>query len=161
MPLTTDRIIGWLGSLTYTRSLTLAWRRSWSLSSAPASMLSARPRAVALPSGPILVAGGRPGLNLWVNEAGDGEQWQSFDIPTEHNKLMKDPALKYCTPFENANMSLGWAASSAYTQTLALSPTAAIVCYERQANWGGLWNYTWRTGLDENGEQVHSSMCVE
>ena len=100
-------------------------------------MLSARPRAVALPSGPILVAGGRPGLNLWVNEAGDGEQWQSFDIPTEHNKLMKDPALKYCTAFENANMSLGWAASSAYTQTLALSPTAAIVCYERQGGGSG------------------------
>ena len=21
-----------------------------------------------------------------------------------------------------------------------------IVCFEKQANWGGLWNYTWRTG---------------
>lgn len=33
-----------------------------------------------------------------------------------------------------------------------------IVCYEKQANWGGLWNYTWRTGLDEFGEPVHGSM---
>ncbi len=33
-----------------------------------------------------------------------------------------------------------------------------IVCYEKQDNWGGLWNYTWRTGLDENGEPVHCSM---
>ena len=33
-----------------------------------------------------------------------------------------------------------------------------IVCYEKQSNWGGLWNYTWRTGLDENGEPVHCSM---
>lgn len=33
-----------------------------------------------------------------------------------------------------------------------------IVCFEKQANWGGLWNYTWRTGLDENGEPVHCSM---
>lgn len=33
-----------------------------------------------------------------------------------------------------------------------------IVCFEKQSNWGGLWNYTWRTGLDENGEIVHSSM---
>jgi trimethylamine monooxygenase len=48
-------------------------------------------------------------------------------------------------------------------QSLEAKGTAIpeIVCYERQANWGGLWNYTWRTGLDENGEQVHSSMCVE
>lgn len=33
-----------------------------------------------------------------------------------------------------------------------------LVCYERQADWGGLWNYTWRTGLDEHGEPVHGSM---
>lgn len=33
-----------------------------------------------------------------------------------------------------------------------------IVCYEKQQDWGGLWNYTWRTGLDEYGEPVHGSM---
>lgn len=33
-----------------------------------------------------------------------------------------------------------------------------IVCYEKQSDWGGLWNYTWRTGLDEHGAPVHGSM---
>ena len=33
-----------------------------------------------------------------------------------------------------------------------------IVCFEKQENWGGLWNYSWRTGLDEFGEPVHNSM---
>ena len=33
-----------------------------------------------------------------------------------------------------------------------------IVCFEKQSDWGGLWNYTWRTGLDEHGEPVHGSM---
>ncbi|HBA95347.1 MAG TPA: potassium transporter, partial [Acidimicrobiaceae bacterium] len=33
-----------------------------------------------------------------------------------------------------------------------------IVCYEKQDDWGGLWNYTWRTGVDEYGESVHGSM---
>lgn len=33
-----------------------------------------------------------------------------------------------------------------------------VVCFERQDDWGGLWNYTWRTGLDEYGEPVHCSM---
>ena len=33
-----------------------------------------------------------------------------------------------------------------------------IICYEKQSNWGGLWNYTWRTGLDQYGEPVHGSM---
>ena len=33
-----------------------------------------------------------------------------------------------------------------------------LVCFEKQSNWGGLWNYSWRTGLDEYGEPVHGSM---
>ncbi|WP_138464312.1 NAD(P)-binding domain-containing protein [Poseidonocella sp. HB161398] len=33
-----------------------------------------------------------------------------------------------------------------------------IVCFEKQSNWGGLWNYSWRTGVDEHGEPVHGSM---
>lgn len=33
-----------------------------------------------------------------------------------------------------------------------------VVCFEKQADWGGMWNYTWRTGLDEHGEPVHGSM---
>lgn len=33
-----------------------------------------------------------------------------------------------------------------------------VVCFEKQDDWGGLWNYTWRTGLDEHGEPVHCSM---
>jgi trimethylamine monooxygenase len=33
-----------------------------------------------------------------------------------------------------------------------------VVCFEKQDDIGGLWNYTWRTGLDEYGEPVHCSM---
>lgn len=33
-----------------------------------------------------------------------------------------------------------------------------IVCFEKQNDIGGMWNYTWRTGLDKNGEPVHGSM---
>ena len=33
-----------------------------------------------------------------------------------------------------------------------------IVCYEKQNAIGGMWNYSWRTGLDRNGEPVHGSM---
>ncbi|MDR0280612.1 MAG: NAD(P)/FAD-dependent oxidoreductase [Paucimonas sp.] len=33
-----------------------------------------------------------------------------------------------------------------------------LVCFEKQADWGGMWNYTWRTGLDQHGEPVHGSM---
>lgn len=33
-----------------------------------------------------------------------------------------------------------------------------IVCYEKQEDWGGLWHYSWRVGLDAYGEPVHGSM---
>lgn len=33
-----------------------------------------------------------------------------------------------------------------------------IVCYEKQQDLGGLWNYTYRTGIDETAEPVHCSM---
>jgi trimethylamine monooxygenase len=33
-----------------------------------------------------------------------------------------------------------------------------VVCLEKQSDWGGLWNYTWRTGVDEAGDPCHGSM---
>ena len=33
-----------------------------------------------------------------------------------------------------------------------------VVCYEAQSDWGGLWNYSWRTGVDEAGFPNHASM---
>lgn len=36
-----------------------------------------------------------------------------------------------------------------------------LVCFEKQATWGGLWNYTWRAGLDDVGEPVHGRMYLD
>ena len=33
-----------------------------------------------------------------------------------------------------------------------------ITCLEKQNDLGGLWNYSWRTGVDAKGEPVHNSM---
>lgn len=33
-----------------------------------------------------------------------------------------------------------------------------IRCFDKQNDWGGQWNYTWRVGLDQNNHPVHSSM---
>ena len=33
-----------------------------------------------------------------------------------------------------------------------------VVCFEKQNDLGGHWNYTWRTGYDEHGEPIHQSM---
>lgn len=33
-----------------------------------------------------------------------------------------------------------------------------VVCFEKQLNWGGLWNYIWCMGVDEYGELVYGLM---
>ena len=33
-----------------------------------------------------------------------------------------------------------------------------IVCFDKQSDWGGLWNYNWRTGSDQYGDSVPNSM---
>ena len=33
-----------------------------------------------------------------------------------------------------------------------------VVCFEKQSDWGGLWNYSWRTGSDQYGDPVPNSM---
>ncbi|WP_341303761.1 NAD(P)/FAD-dependent oxidoreductase [Pseudomonas sp. TMP25] len=44
------------------------------------------------------------------------------------------------------------------TQLAAHEAMPEIVCFEKQSDLGGMWNYTWRTGLDKHGEPVHGSM---
>ena len=34
-----------------------------------------------------------------------------------------------------------------------------LVCCEKQDDWSGMWNYTWRTGTDQYGDVIHNSMC--
>ena len=40
----------------------------------------------------------RPGLNLWVSADGFGKRWATYDIPTEHNKLVSTAAQGTCSP---------------------------------------------------------------
>lgn len=38
------------------------------------------------------------------------------------------------------------------------NPIPEVKCYEKQEDWGGMWNYTWRTGVGKYGEPIHGSM---
>ena len=127
---------------------------TWSLKEAPADMLSARPRAVALSGGALIVAGGRPGLNFWVSVDG-GEHFETFDIPTLHNRLMTSEADRFCREFENATLSLGWAESSCYTQTTALSADTGLVCYERQGHGSGGYSGKQPKQCDPAGSSIY------
>lgn len=65
----------------------------------------------------------------------------------------------------NKRIAIIGAGPSGLAQLRAFQSAAAkgaaipeIVCYEKQDDWGGLWKYDWRTGLDAHGEPVHGSM---
>eukprot|EP00929_Paragymnodinium_shiwhaense_P027577 TRINITY_DN16163_c0_g1_i1.p1 TRINITY_DN16163_c0_g1~~TRINITY_DN16163_c0_g1_i1.p1 ORF type:complete len:862 (-),score=163.81 TRINITY_DN16163_c0_g1_i1:401-2986(-) len=40
----------------------------------------------------------------------------------------------------------------------SVSQQVDLVFYDRQQAWGGMWNYDWRTGVDEEGQPIHASM---
>jgi hypothetical protein len=63
--------------------------RSWAAPRRlPAAVSSARPQAAVLADGTRVVSGGRPALNVWESADGFGQSWVTYDIPTEHNRLM-------------------------------------------------------------------------
>ena len=119
--------------------------KTWTMREAPKYMLSARPRAIVLPNGALVVTGGRPALSMWISLDGYGKSWKEYDIPTEHNrgvqKLVNQTTLllpSYCSEFENAtNKNLGWMQSSCYTRLGVLSNDTGIVCYEMQGAGSG------------------------
>jgi hypothetical protein len=126
----------------------------WILKEARADMLSARPRVVALSGGALIVAGGRPALNFWVSMDG-GDNFETFDIPTLHNRFIPSEQGKFCPQFENATLALGWAESSGYTQALALSPDTAMICYERQGHGSGGYSGNQPKQCDPKGSSIY------
>ena len=105
---------------------------SWNLTVGPLQLLSARPRALVLVNGALLLSGGRPGLSLWASADGFGKTWEKYDIPAEHNKLINKPDHKFCDTFVNASMhpyTVHGAQSSAYTAIVPLANEYGLVCY--------------------------------
>lgn len=52
----------------------------------------------------------------------------------------------------------GMSILSAFSKAEEQESIPEIVCFEKQDSIGGLWNYTWRKGLDVYGEWLHNSM---
>ena len=54
----------------------------------------------------------------------------------------------------------GIACMAAFNEYKKKNPTCEykLTCYEKQNVTKGLWNVTWKTGVDSNGESIHNSM---
>lgn len=74
----------------------------------------------------LLLSGGRPGLFLWVNRAGDAVRWGRIDLQAHHNKWVKDePILKAQASFDSN--------TSSYTEVRWLDGKHFLVIYDRLA----------------------------
>ncbi|MHB9108606.1 MAG: sialidase family protein [Armatimonadota bacterium] len=69
----------------------------------------------------LALSGGRPGLFLWLNPAGDALDWQAVDIMAHHN---------VCVPAEQITPDT----TSAYTETVALDDRTLLYMYDRIPN---------------------------
>src|SRR6185437_4110843 len=69
--------------------------------------------------GPILLAGGRPGVFVWVNQDGAAKDWEPVDILAHHNA---------CRPDEQI---VGRERTSSYTELVGIDDTTALLIYDR------------------------------
>jgi hypothetical protein len=53
-----------------------------------AGQWSVMPKVLQLPSGEIMLAGGRPGVMVWVGGREEGTLWRSINIAARHNEGM-------------------------------------------------------------------------
>jgi len=82
---------------------------------------SVQPSLARLQGGMLALSGGRAGLYLWLNPAGDALQWQTLDIMAHHNA---------CRPAEPITPDT----TTAYTEIVALDEHTLLYMYDRIPN---------------------------
>lgn len=93
----------------------------WSEPVAMARPYSVEPSLQVLDDGAVLLSGGRPGLFLWLNRAGDGKEWEAIDIMAHHDR---------CWPMETLHGN-GYPMTSSYTEIVRLDRHRILYIYDR------------------------------
>jgi len=106
--------------------------KTWAEPTAVDGPKSVQPSLALSGNGVLALSGGRPGLTLWLNRAGDAKQWGEIDLAAHHSACV--PA----EPIRKAEVS-NTADTSAYTEVRWLDATHFLVIYDRlAAGWKAL-----------------------
>ena len=149
--------------------------RSWTAPTllAPNVLGSVRPKLLRLPSGQLLLSGGRPGLSMWISTDAAADTWTRINIAAVHNRLVSDPSWKYQPGFVNdsdvcsattkstsgcsCQHPTGPSPTTAYTSLLQVGPRQFLLQYDRLANgWKmppGPWH---KRGLNGSWDRDHT-----
>ncbi len=108
--------------------------RTWT---APANTApgSVEPSLTVMPSGVVALSGGRPGVFVWFNVDGRGEDWQAVDIVAHHNACpgvdpITNPGMAWVARDEMIAKGLG-GFSSCYTELARLDDHHLLLIYDR------------------------------
>jgi hypothetical protein len=117
---------------------------------APNVLGSVRPKLLRLPTGHVLLAGGRPGLSLWLSDDATATHWTRINVATQHNRLVTNPSWRYEPGFANdtnicsattkspsgcsCQHPTGPSPTTAYTSLLQVGPRQFLLQYDRLAN---------------------------
>ena len=115
----------------------------------PVGAWSVFPRLLQLHGGAIVITSGRPGLGLWVNQAGDAGDFEFISVPKVHNSLLNDTTLHYRPEYaaisnmhnnsqfgpQSDTWKFGESAmqSSGYTSLTEVEPDVVLYTYDRLA----------------------------
>jgi len=98
--------------------------KTWTAPVAMAQAHSVQPSLAVMKDGTVALSGGRPGIFVWINANGTGNDWQVIDIQAHHNA---------CCPKETVG------SSSCYTELVALDERHLLLIYDRiPGGWGGI-----------------------
>ena len=120
-----------------------------------AGQWSVMPKVVQLASGEIMLAGGRPGVMVWVGGRNEGSKWRTLNIAAEHNaglaptsaslfeaqslhprrhQCRTAPTTSKCCSHPNCTDNGAWCQSTAYTSLMPVGGNAFVILYDRLAN---------------------------
>ncbi len=98
--------------------------RTWSKAELMEGIASVEPSLAVRRDGSIVLSGGRPGIYLWLNPAGDGKRWLPIDLVANHN------ASRTVDPITNPKAGGN---TSSYTEVIELDDGHLLVIYDRLA----------------------------
>jgi len=102
--------------------------KTWTQPVAMDGVFSVQPSLAMLPDGTLALAGGRPGLHLWLNADGSSLTWQHIDMQTHHNTCHPRETIAPYTEHNHQQQT------SAYTEVIAVDDQHFLYLYDRIAN---------------------------
>lgn len=96
-----------------------------------------QPSLVTMSSGVVALSGGRPGMYLWLNPAGDGLSWDPVDLIANHNHSVPEEYIHESKDItEKTSFHHYRHETSSYTQTIVLDDTHLLIVYDRGPHGG-------------------------